>query len=657
MAEKTNKDKIVLEGEESKKRSRGRPKKQGPIPYTESITELRMAEKEQGKRVTIQQIEQDLQGLYSKVYNFSNVRNAGGGPWSALSSLNDANPFLQNQRLKRISSQPIAMTREQIAQALENPQNNEAVLRAGGWSLSVTQHLYYRILRLACDVPMYNYYKIPGYMEDEKEYKKDKFIKEDEFVDNWIEKFSPKNTFKRVALETKREGKSTYLLRNSISVNEKGEKIVNFATLQKVPAEFVKLTAIGEYGYIASFDMMLFMNPAFNLSQYPEFIRRIWDDMVGAQVIRQTTLGETIVDVNSLLQFQYRDENEKLQNGIFESREGRYLFWVQLPQKLCYTFASDMSHPWAVPDTIGLFQNLQDLADYNTLAGLVQSTPLTAILTGEAETVSDPNPGMDQTVMNPQTIMGFQNDFNSRTSTNVEALFLPFKNLKLQSLPNIPNSSDIVTKAVQNFTTMSGEGGVIVATEKPSVTMIKGAQKLEEAQQDYVTRQFERVINMIINELIGCEYSWRFFLWGGIFTFEDEMRAMKEMWQNGATFLLPRIASGYDYTIRDLSSAARYVDSLKVYDNFKTLTQEKQKDSVSSNQKGLVGRPTKADGEIDNDNTAASKEGGADISDIKREYSLAEGAVCALCGSHVEEGSFLCEACKEIYKEQIDEEE
>jgi hypothetical protein len=36
-----------------------------------------------------------------------------------------------------------------------------------------------------------------------------------------------------------------------------------------------------------------------------------------------------------------------------------------------------------------MFLGLQELSDYAKLAGLIQSTPLTAILTGEAEFVTD----------------------------------------------------------------------------------------------------------------------------------------------------------------------------------------------------------------------------------------------------------------------------
>ena len=676
MDEKKSKSPEETNNDGEKKRPRGRPRKetQQNEPMTEKITELRMSQETPGNKATLKGVMDSLTNLYNKTYSFAS-RGMNGGWMENLNAAVSTNPFLQNQRLKRIAAQPVQLSSEQVASFLSNPQNNELPLQSGGWGLSVSQYLYYKILRLAADVPMYNFYKTPQLLENVEEYKKKEFLAEDEFVDNWLEKFSPKNTFKRVALEVKREGKSSYIFRNSISTDEKGKKTTNFATLQKLPTAYTKLTAIGEHGYVASFDFMIFMDPAFNLSQYPDYFRDIWSDMVGAGAVYRDNFGNWKPNLDVLADFKYKDGEGILRQGVLEARKNRYLFWVQLPQKLCYTFASDNSHPWAVPDTVGLFQNLQDLADYNTLAGLVQSTPLTAILTGEVEIVDDPNPGADQTVINPQTIAGFQNEFNSKTSTNVEALFVPFKNLKLQSLPNIPNSSDIVTKAVQNFVSMSGEGGIIVSTDKPSVAMIKGAQRLEEAQQNYVTLQFESVMNMIINELLGCKYKWKFYLWGGIYTFDDEMGRMKEMWQNGATFLLPRIASGYGMSMRDITSISAYVDSKDVYKYFKTLTQVSQQEAAKENAKISAsarvssevkkttettettktsgtgaGRPAKSDGEIENDNTAASRDTGDNVSDVKKDYSVSEPHKrCIVCHEEIDENEFLCEACKENY--------
>jgi hypothetical protein len=294
--------------------------------------------------------------------------------------------------------------------------------------------------------------------------------------------------------------------------------------------------------------------------------------MLSSGAIGRDKCNRFQVNIGEIMKFSYQDEHGVHRKGVFESCNNQYMYWVQLPQELCYTFASDSSVPWAIPDTSGLFLGLQELTDYSTLAGLIASTPLTSILTGEAEMVDNPNPGEDQTVLAPETIAGFQNQFNSMTSTNTEALFVPFKNLKLQSLPNIPNSNEIVTKAVQNFISTAGEGGIIAATDKPSVAQVKGAQLMEESQHNFVTKQFESVLNLIINNLIGCKYKWKLHLWGGIFTFDSEMKRDKEMWTGGATFLLPKIASAYGLNVRDISAITSYVDSFGVYKKFETLT-------------------------------------------------------------------------------------
>ena len=72
------------------------------------------------------------------------------------------------------------------------------------------------------------------------------------------------------------------------------------------------------------------------------------------------------------------------------------MFWLRIPDDICFTFASDNSTPWVVPDTIGLLQKLQELSDYGKLAGLIASTPLTAVLTGEIESISSPRAGKNE---------------------------------------------------------------------------------------------------------------------------------------------------------------------------------------------------------------------------------------------------------------------
>lgn len=651
-------------------KKRGRPRKETPQKINEQKEVLNMssntATQPKETPVTIEKVQASLTGLYNKLLGVEAGKfGAQNEAWmGSLLNFNQYNPFLQNQRLKMINSTPGDMDMETLTKALSSPNGSEGSLRKQGWSLSSSQYLYYKILRLAADIPKFKYYKTPELLEL-KDYNSDKFIKEDIYVDEWLEKFDVVNTFKKVSLETKREGKPSYLLRNSIKEGKRG---VNYATLQKLPTEWVKLTGIGEHGYIASLNMMLFMNPAFSIHQYPDFIGEIWNGLTESGAIYENPNYQKkgknkeekySINLDLLKKYEYKYESdsgiETLRgNIVINNKDGlksiSYAYWIQLPQEVCYTFCSDNSNAWALPDTSGLFLGLRELTDYDTLAGLIQSTPLTALLTAEAECVNNPNPGQNQTVLAAETIAGFQEKFNSSTSTNLESFFAPLKNFKLLTLPNVPNSSDITSNATKNFISRAGLSGLIPATDKPSVAQIKGSQLLEEAACDFVTRQLESVLNYIVNNLIGCEYNWKINIWGNIFTYNDEVKNAKELFIAGGTFALPKLASAYNMNLRDVSAVQNYIESLGIYDKFKTVTQvQQQKNKVmedGSEKKEGAGRPTVDENDIENDNTAASKESGLDTADV-RDFDF--NGKCVLCGADSDEP--LCEECKELYME------
>ena len=664
------------ETQDSIKRRRGRPCKEPPKQISEDSERLEMTAKENNvaknnvnnkkpEKITIEDVNVNLTKFYNSLLGASGIKTGWDG---GLFNFNKYNPFLQNQRLKMLNTYPNELDPEKLSDALSNPGGSEQALRGAGWSLSSSQYLYYKILRLAGDIPMFKYYKTPELLSKE-EYDDEKFVNEDIYVDDWLIALDVVNTFKRISLETKREGKPSYILRNSIR-SEGKKKAVNYAAFQKLPSDYVKLTGIGEHGFIASLNLMMFLNPSFSLSQYPDYIVKIWEALMDDGVVYEKKQNpkkdesKYDVDIKKLREFSYQSLDGQEVKGIITAssnggvRAVSYMYWVQLPQEVCYTFCSDTSNPWAIPDTAGLFMGLRDLTDYDTLAGLIQSTPLTALLTAEAETVANPNPGQNQTVLAPETIAGFQEKFNDSTSTNLEGFFAPLKNFKLLSLPNIPNSSDITSNATKNFVSRAGLAGLLPVTDKPSVAQIKGSQLVEEAACDFVTRQIETVVNFIVNNLIGCEYKWRVFLWGNIFTFDNEVKNVKELFISGGNFALPKLASAYNMNLRDVKAVQLYIDSLNIYDEFKTVTQaqqlimnskkggNKETESVTEVKTG-AGRPEIDISEVENDNTAASKESGLDTADM-RDFEF--DGHCIICGEESDE--VLCENCKEKYLEE-----
>lgn len=622
------------------KKKRGRPPKVKVEDNPKILSDTSADSLKMEQKITVQEVQRSLTGLFSQAFG-----NGFGTTFGSATDLNLYNPFLQNTRLKMLNSYPATYSPEEISGALQSPQSNEQKLRQASWSLSSSQYLYYKILREAADVPMFLHWICPPSLTQE-EYKSSIFLKEEEFVDEWLDKFDLQNTLKKVAFEIKREGKATYLFRQCLS-EENGQKKVGYVAWQKLPPDYTKLTAIGERGYIASFNMLLFLNPIFSPSQFPDYIQKIWEDLINKQVISYDSKKENYnVNFNKLRTYEYKDKNSgnPAVKGIVELVNQSYMYWVQLPQDLCFTFASDTSHAWVAPDTMGLFTALQELTDYSTLAGLVASSPLTAVLTGQAETISNPSAGQDQTIISPSMIATFQNAFNAMVSGNIQGFFGPFKDMKLHSLPNVPNASDIKTKAVQNFISSAGEGGIITATDKPSVAMIKGAQLLTASQYEFVTLQFESIINALMAKWLDLKYTWKIHLWGDIFTYNDTVGRLKEMVSTGASFLLPQLASAYKISMRELKGINNYIAASDVYSSMMSWTGNKNTNSVGKS----VGRPSVDDNSIQNDNTAASKEAGTNTGDM-RNYSFVHGH-CLLCNAEIEENEYICEECKIKYE-------
>lgn len=668
------------------KRSRGRPLKVEKEPIVDEAPE-RLSMTKKDETVTLDSLSQQYRSL------FSQIMNLGGGSQVGLISpsfgaLNLLNPFIQNQRLKQIYTQPSEHSKEEVLEALRHPADSEQILRSVSWEMTATQYLFYLLVRQSCDIPKYCYYKIPDYLGEIDNYKKDDFQDEDRLTDEWLEAFGVETTLKQKALEVAREGKSTYILRNSFCQDEKGKKHVNYATWQKLPSDWVKLTGVGENGFTASLNMMLFNTPGFSPIQYSDYIQKVWDAMTEQGLFNTDDFGNRTLNFDKAKNFSYsyngqtfkptievrrksfsiEDTNNK--NGKLKDVQ-TYMFWVILPQEICYTFASDTSHPWVVPTTTSLYSQLQNLLDYQALAGLIQSTPLIGILTAEADYIDNAQSGQNQTKISPDNLQSFMSLFNSITSTNVEAFFAPLKNFKLQTLPGATNSSDIVTKSIQDTVNQMGAGGTIITTEKPSIAQIKASNSLASEREHMVTLQFERVLNFILQNLLGLKYRWKIRLYGDVFNIESEKKYVKELVMGGDIALLPKLHGYERISSRDTQSLAQYIKSLDVYDLFRTLTDATNKNNSSNTttqndgSSVSVGRTKIDENEIESDATAQSIEQGDDISENKMIYNnhnditkIQEERKCVICHQELESGeNNICESCIEKYQIEIENEE
>lgn len=570
----------------------------------------------------------DLTARWKKTFNNMAQLNGAAGIGTVATQWNKLNPFLQNQRIKNLYTSAKTYDKVNITEFLQNPGSHEPELRAIAWANSSSQQIYYNILRRAGDIPNYNYFTIPELLESDEKYKEDDFNTEDGLVQDWLELFNIPNTFKTIGLEVKREGKSSYLLRNKFNGTGKNRKPC-FCTLQKLPTDWIKITGKGQLGYTISFDMMYFMDIANSPRDFGEFFELAWEQMTETGVVEKnpkTSQYELNFDVAKSFVFNYKDVSYSSSIEILRrGRQNNYLFWLRLPYDLCYTFGSDNSQPWVAPDTMGLMLKLQELTDYGQLAGLIASTPLTAVLTGEIETIPNPRAGKNESVYTPEVLQGYMTQFNQATSTNVEAWLWPAKNIKLQQLSTDVNSSEVLSEATQNFIESAGEGGLTICTDKPNVAQVTVAKQLAAAQQKYVTLQFENVMNFILQHKLGLKYKWKIRIWGDIFNNENDKKYLKEIVANGNIALLPKLMSAEGISMRDTKAITSYIESLGFYNKFMTYTQlranelgaeaSQDEEEVGEESENSVGRPAIPDEDVENDDTAQSKAAGTDTAD------------------------------------------
>ena len=446
------------------------------------------------------------------------------------------NPWLQNFRIKQINAQAHKLDQDDLQDALEDPENSEIELSAVSMYLYYTNYVYHTLMNLQRETPMFKWYATPQYVDVES-MDKETFKKESQFVDKIMKALKPQLTFKTITSQVSLEGKSSYLTRVGYNKNKND---VDFFVLQKLNTDMVKLTGFGsKQQFIASFNMIIFLQPAYDVSQYPKYIQDVWTQM--------NTLG--IITSDDKGQLELNPMADLPAGHTIEWTGKYYMYWVQLPQDLCYTFYSDGAHPMAFPDTIGLFNDLNDLADYRWLQANLLSKGVNSILTAQVPMVKDPKPGADSTAISPDTVLGYQDLFSQTVSSNILPFFAPFTNYELHTLENQPESLDIIYDRTRDLIATSGLSALLTISDKPSIASVKAAELIQASKMEYLTRQFEEFINNVINKEFELKNKWKITLWGDIFYIRDDFKDLKELALGGVEGVIPKMLSALDMSL------------------------------------------------------------------------------------------------------------
>lgn len=596
------------------------------------------------EKVTVAQVE----SRWKEVFNHISGSGFGGiFPGQFLMNMGVAfinDPYLLNQRIKQLSSLPIFMDREQIENALKNPENNEQSLREAVHSLIYMTYPLYRLQMLYEGILKYRSYIEPRYVS-KAEMSTRRFKSDWKFVDMWHKKVNPTKQFRRIVAEVIPEGKRAYYLRQSYDSTTDHER-VDYVHFQVLPSDWYKIIKHSTDSYeVVAFNFAYFWQAGTDLGQFPPIFVKYYEQLMAA----------TVTDSNGR---KWIDPSKAPDTVVIEYNQERmsWFYWQELPADECFVFSFTESDDLQCSPFSSLLLQAQDLASYALLQQQLLTVPLYSILLGEMPMHDDNKSGahLDDFRLSPEALQLFEAKVNASMPPGTSYSMVPSVKNELYHFQEVPNANKIYNLGLQQLINTSGASTLMTTTERPSVAQVAAGKIIETRYIDRMYDQFMLACNIILNNMYekgDLKFRWQFYIHGDAFSEKDEIAAVEKSLSLGQTELLPKYLSYHDKTLMDAMTDAEWVESSGIYDMFKPIVNpygtSNRTENINLTEK-KNGRPPADIDNIQSDDTAKSIDNGTNTADMR--FSLH----CPMCGNPINDefSPFCSEECKETYLEE-----
>ena len=436
-----------------------------------------------------------------------------------------ANPYIQNRRVKQISSLPVNFTKGKVGEMLTAPYDSEQPLRQVSHILEYTAYPLFHIRKTYQNLLTYHSYVMPRMVSGE-DTKKDDFLREWKLTEKLREEFKPKENAHQIVGQVGVEGKVFYYPRYSV---DKSHNKVNYAFMQQLPSDWTKITGYNNVSkYTVAFNMMYFLQPGCVPEQFGElFLPYLYD--FGSVVQKPEGTGTSVVfaqktriDMQKFQRIQAMGDMPGTPDVYYQN--GRWYYWVYLPVDSVFPFEADDVSRTAISPFAGLFLNMIQLAQMEQIQLELIQNPLVSILHGEIPYGDDKAASSeDQYKLSNAGRLLFEAiwyDMMQANNTSGIGLYAaPFENMKLESLSEAPSAMDIVKQGYSDTMSQAGMGAIIPLGDDPKAGTAQISLQIESKFMQTVYRDFERMMNAIIKKL-NLKYDWKFVMFGDIA--EDE---------------------------------------------------------------------------------------------------------------------------------------
>lgn len=446
-----------------------------------------------------------------------------------------ANPYIQNRRVKQISSLPVNFTKDKVGEMLTAPYDNEQPLRQVSHILEYTAYPLFHIRKTYQNLLTYHSYVMPRMVSGE-DTKKDDFLREWKLTEKLREEFKPKENAHQIVGQVGVEGKVFYYPRYSV---DKSHNKVNYAFMQQLPSDWTKITGYNNVSkYTVAFNMMYFLQPGCVPEQFGElFLPYLYD--FGSVVQKPEGTGTSVVfaqktriDMQKFQRIQAMGDMPGTPDVYYQN--GRWYYWVYLPVDSVFPFEADDVSRTAISPFAGLFLNMIQLAQMEQIQLELIQNPLVSLLHGEIPYRDDKAASSeDQYKLSNAGRLLFEAiwyDMLQANNTSGIGLYLaPAENMKLESLSEAPSAMDIVKQGYSDTMSQAGMGAIIPLGDDPKAGTAQISLQIESKFMQTVYRDFERMMNAIIKKL-NLKYDWKFVMFGDIAEDEKTLeRCMKGM--------------------------------------------------------------------------------------------------------------------------------
>ena len=456
---------------------------------------------------------------------------------SAQDQLFTANPYIQNRRVKQISSLPVQYEYNQVAEMVQQPNQYEEPLREVGHVLESTAAPYFKIRKTYQDLMTCHWYNHPADLEEADASKKELW-REMSLTDRFAEAIDIQQKAHMIIGQCVQEGKVFYATRTSL---DKSHNQVNYAFLQQLPQDWTKIVGFNNISkYTVAFDMMYFMEPGADWRQFGDLFEPYLSVFMNIAPDLPKRENKKFVYASGYERFSELKKNGKLiGNPDVYFQGGRWFYWVTLPIDRVWTFEVDDVNRNVVPPYTGLFLAMANIAKFEQVQLSLVQNPLVSMILGEIPYRDNTAASAEDSYkLSPSGRRLFEALFYqmlAENNTSGIGLYTgPFERLHLEQLAEAPSATDISSSGYKYAMQKSGIG-IIPSADDPRAGSIQISMQIECRFCEPVYRQIERMMNWLYGTM-GLKFRWKFRMFGSIATDEK----MEKVCRDGMTLgILP----------------------------------------------------------------------------------------------------------------------